>query len=224
MPARRRPNLAVLTDTRATRLCFEGRRCVGVEVLRGRRAGHGARPSRGHPCCRRGGFAAAAAAVGHRARIAAAIAATAARCRSSRRRRQPAGSSAAAHGVQGQRGAHAEYAGRQSARQTGDGAAVRLHAPRTADDESEPAWRVRALELGASASERRISRAAALAGSLRRAAASVPRVHGVGVQPAADLARNRATPRCRSAGAARHCAALPNDRGRSPCRRPTPCG
>jgi choline dehydrogenase len=35
VPARKRPNLAVLTDTRATRLCFEGRRCVGVEVLRG---------------------------------------------------------------------------------------------------------------------------------------------------------------------------------------------
>ncbi len=34
-PARRRPNLAVLTGTQATRLCFEGRRCVGVEVLRG---------------------------------------------------------------------------------------------------------------------------------------------------------------------------------------------
>ena len=33
-PARSRPNLAVLTQTQATRLLFEGKRCVGVEVVR----------------------------------------------------------------------------------------------------------------------------------------------------------------------------------------------
>jgi len=34
-PVQRRPNLAVLTDTRAVRLRFDARRCVGVEVERG---------------------------------------------------------------------------------------------------------------------------------------------------------------------------------------------
>ncbi|MFN7571623.1 MAG: GMC family oxidoreductase [Betaproteobacteria bacterium] len=33
-PAKRRRNLKVLTDTQATRLRFDGKRCVGVEVLR----------------------------------------------------------------------------------------------------------------------------------------------------------------------------------------------
>jgi choline dehydrogenase len=33
-PVQRRPNLAVFTRTHATRLCFDGRRCTGVEVVR----------------------------------------------------------------------------------------------------------------------------------------------------------------------------------------------
>ncbi|HTT10593.1 MAG TPA: GMC family oxidoreductase N-terminal domain-containing protein [Burkholderiaceae bacterium] len=33
-PIRRRPNLAVFTQTRATRLVFDDKRCVGIEVLR----------------------------------------------------------------------------------------------------------------------------------------------------------------------------------------------
>jgi choline dehydrogenase len=34
-PVQNRPNLTVLTDTRAERLAFEGRRCTGVHVMRG---------------------------------------------------------------------------------------------------------------------------------------------------------------------------------------------
>ena len=36
-PVQNRPNLAVLTGTRAERLAFDGRRCIGVDVLRGGR-------------------------------------------------------------------------------------------------------------------------------------------------------------------------------------------
>ena len=36
-PVQGRPNLAVLTDTRAERLAFDGRRCTGVHVVRGGR-------------------------------------------------------------------------------------------------------------------------------------------------------------------------------------------
>ena len=123
-PVQSRPNLTVLTDTRAERLAFDGRRCTGVDVVRGGRTVRIAARREVILAAGRGRVAAAAAAVRHRAGGAAAVARRAGAARPARRRRQSAGSPAAAHGVQGAGRANAQHAGEQSAREARHGAAV----------------------------------------------------------------------------------------------------
>jgi choline dehydrogenase len=133
-PAKRRRNLKVFTDTQATWLRFDGKRCVGVEVLRDGAAE----------------FIAARAEV----LLAAGAVATPQLLelsgigdpRAARRRQQPARPLAVAHGLQGAGRAHAQHARGQPARQGRDGAAIPGDSQRPAGDESEPARRLCAFE------------------------------------------------------------------------------
>ncbi len=105
-------------------------------------AGPNCGPGRGDPGRGRRRLAATAAVVGRRSRGTARHSRNSGPARPVRSRCQSAGPSAAAHGVQGAGRAHAQYAGVQSLRQAGHGAAIRLYPAGSADDESEPARRV----------------------------------------------------------------------------------
>ncbi len=135
------------------------------------------------------------------------------RARQARRRAKPARPSAAAHHLQGVGREDAEFDVRVADRQAGDGARLRLAPARAVDHGAVAARRLHALGLDAGPRQHPVSRAAALARQVRRAAASVPGLHRQRHQCAADQPR-RADVEVRRPGAgAGDPAELPVDAG-----------
>ena len=95
--AKQRENLRIETDAMATRLLFDGRRCVGVALPPARDGSRGACGARGDPVRRLGQFAASAADLRHRAGGASAIDRRGGGARPAGSRRQSAGPLCRAH-------------------------------------------------------------------------------------------------------------------------------
>ncbi len=89
--ARGRANLRIETNAPATRLMFEGKRCVGAALPPRWRGARGARAAGGDPVRRRGQLAASAAGLGHRPGGASASNRRRGGARHAAGRRQPAG-------------------------------------------------------------------------------------------------------------------------------------
>jgi len=107
-------------------------------------------------------------------------------------RREPAGPSATADGVQAHERTHAQHDRQCVAWQGLDGDAIHDIATRADGDGAEPARCVREEHAGSALRERPVSRAAAFTRPLRFAAACLRGIHGVGLQPATGVARDRA--------------------------------
>ena len=122
------------------------------------------------------------------------------------RRRQSAGPSAAAAGVQGRGHRHLEPARRQPARQGGHGRRVRAVPHRAADHGALAAGRLRPQRPQLRHAQPRIPCPAVEPRPVQRAAAPVPGLHRLGLQPAPDQPRRGAADRspspapCRRSG------------------------
>lgn len=147
----------------------------------------------------------------------------AARCRGrprvARGRWQSPGSPAAAHDLQGRRRSHPQPDRRQPMGQAGHGPALPGEPQRAVVDGAEPTGRLRPLRSAAALGQPRIPRPAALAGSLRRAAACLPGVHRVGLRPASAQPGNGAHPLARPGRGAVDPAQLPERSARPQGRR-----
>ncbi len=139
--------------------------------------------------------------------------------RPGRRRRQPAGSPADPHHLQGPPHPHPERAGGQPARARLDGPGICLVPARAAHHGAQPARRVRQVRSGARDAGSRVPRPAALPRQVRRAAAPVPGVHRLGLQPAAGEPGRGADQEPGAHGGTGDPAQLPRQRARSHGRR-----
>ena len=132
---------------------------------------------------------------------------------------QSPGSPAAAHDLQGRRRSHPQPDRRQPMGQAGHGPALPGEPQRAVVDGAEPTGRLRPLRSAAALGQPRIPRPAALAGSLRRAAACLPCVHRVGLRPASAQPGNGAHPLARPGRGAVDPAQLPERSARPEGRR-----
>ena len=212
-PVQGRPNLTVLTDTRAERLAFDGRRCTGVHVVRG------GRPVR--IAARREVILAAGAVaspqllqlsgIGPGALLQSLGVPVLHELRGVGANLQDHLQLRMAFKVQGVRTLNT-LANNPLAKL---GMALQYLLTRSGPLTMSPS------QLGAfamsdprqRAPERRVPRAAAVAGEVRRTAAPVPGVHRIGVQPATHVARVDHRALGRSSGRAEDCAELSLHRG-----------
>ena len=201
------------------RLVFDGKRAAGVRLRQNGEARVGALPRRGDPRGRLDRLGADPAAVRRRPGRAAAGARHSGRARQAGRRREPAGPPAAAADLQGLRRHHAQRDLSLAARPRAHGPRLCAVPARPADHGAVAARPVHALRSDARARQHPVSRAAAVARPVRRAAARVPRLHRERLQRAADQPRPRAAALRRSRRQAGDPAELSVDRRGPPRRR-----
>ena len=217
-PVLNRQNLRLETGCLVEAREFDGRRADGVRFRQNGEAKIAR--CRGEVILAAGsiGSIADSAAVRRRPRRASARARHSRRARQAGRRREPAGPSAAAHDLQGDRRQDAERDLRVAARPRQDVPRLRAAPARPADHGAVAARHLHPLRSDARARQHPVSRAAAVARQVRRAAAHVPGVHRERLQPAADQPRLRAAEVRRSGRQAGDPAELSLDR-RGPARR-----
>ena len=185
----------------------------------GRRSRRGAHQRRSHPVRGLDRLDAGAASFRHRAGRLACAARHRYRARQARRRPQSAGPSAAARDLQGLWRAHAERDLLHADPARHDGARLRLPPARAADHGAVAARHLHPFRPASRARQHPVPRAAAVAGQVRRSAASLPGDHRQRLQSAADLARHRAHPLGQARRGAGDRAELSVDRRRPPGRR-----
>lgn len=189
-----------------------------VGLLAGPRAALRGAP-RDRPERRRDRFAVPAATLRDRPAGPAGAARRRGRPRVARGRWQSPGSPAAAHDLQGRRRSHPQPDRRQPMGQAGHGPALPGEPQRAVVDGAEPTGRLRPLRSAAALGQPRIPCPAALAGSLRRAAACLPCVHRVGLRPAPAQPGDGAHPLARPGRGAVDPAQLPERSARPEGRR-----
>ena len=216
-PVRHRRNLVVETHAQVERLMLDGKRVTGLVRAPARRAAHLQGDPRGDPGGRRHRQPADPAALRHRSGRGAAAARHRGEARARRRGREPAGPSADPLRLQG--------GGREDHERAlpEPGAARRLRGPvradaaRADDHGALPARRLREVRSQPRDAQPAVSHPAAHAAQVRRAARSVPGLHGQRRQHPPDQPRLGAHHGARAVGAARDPAQLSRHR-RGPTR------